>query len=65
MFGKGDPGYKVTSKFVAECALSLLEDPEVLPGGKGYGGVLTSASGLGDSLISRLINSGITFERIQ
>ena len=26
MFGKGDPGYKVTSKFVAECALSLLED---------------------------------------
>ena len=64
MFGKGDPGYKVTSKFVAECALSLLEDPESLPGGEGYGGVLTSASGLGDKLIKRLTKSGIFFERI-
>ena len=62
MFGKGDPGYKVTSKFVAECALSLLEDPETLPGGSDYGGVLTSASGLGNILIDRLKNADIYFE---
>ena len=62
MSGKGDPGYKVTSKFVAECALSLLEDPETLPGGREYGGVLTSASGLGNILIDRLKNADIHFE---
>ena len=64
MFGKGDPGYKVTSKFASECALSLLEDPEILPGGKEYGGVLTSASGLGDVLIERLKNADIHFEAL-
>ena len=62
MFGKGDPGYKVTSKFAAECALSLLEDPQSLPGGREYGGVLTSASGLGNVLIERLKNADIHFE---
>ena len=62
MFGKGDPGYKVTSKFAAECALSLLEDPQSLPGGREYGGVLTSASGLGNVLIERLKNADVHFE---
>ncbi|MDA9936367.1 saccharopine dehydrogenase NADP-binding domain-containing protein [Gammaproteobacteria bacterium] len=60
--GKGDPGYKVTSKLVSECALCLIEDIEELPGGRGYGGVLTSASGLGHSLISRLTKAGIDFK---
>ena len=64
MFGKGDPGYKVTSKFVAECALSLLEDLETLPGGSEYGGVLTSASGLGNVLVERLKNADIHFEAL-
>ena len=64
MFGKGDPGYKVTSKFAAECALSLLEDPQSLPGGREYGGVLTSASGLGNVLIERLKNADIHFEAL-
>ena len=64
MFGKGDPGYKVTSKFAAECALSLLEDPQSLPGGREYGGVLTSASGLGNVLIERLKNADIYFEAL-
>ena len=64
MFGKGDPGYKVTSKFAAECALSLLEDPETLPGGSEYGGVLTSAYGLGEVLIKRLSNAGIIFKSL-
>ena len=64
MFGKGDPGYKVTSKFAAECALSLLEDPQSLPGGREYGGVLTSASGLGNVLIERLKNADVHFEAL-
>jgi short subunit dehydrogenase-like uncharacterized protein len=62
MHGKGDPGYKVTSKLVSECALCLIEDADSLPGGSHYGGVLTSASGLGQPLISRLIKAGISFE---
>ena len=62
MGGDGDPGYKVTSKFVCESALSLLGDQRNLPGGPGYGGILTSSSGLGHVLIDRLKNVGIVFE---
>ena len=62
MHGKGDPGYKVTSKLVSECALCLLENADELPGGSGYGGVLTSASGLGQALIARLSKVGIYFD---
>ena len=62
MNGKGDPGYKVTSKLVSECALCLIEDQDRLPGGGEYGGILTSASGLGESLIARLKRVGINFE---
>tara|TARA_B100000614_G_scaffold52367_1_gene45140 strand:- start:884 stop:1981 length:1098 start_codon:yes stop_codon:yes gene_type:complete len=62
MHAKGDPGYKVTSKLVSECALCLIQDIDNLPGGKEYGGVLTSASGLGEVLIKRLMNAGISFE---
>ncbi|MDC3271422.1 saccharopine dehydrogenase NADP-binding domain-containing protein [Gammaproteobacteria bacterium] len=62
MSGKGDPGYKVTSKLVSECALCLIENQDELPGGKEYGGVLTSASGLGDPLIARLKKAGILFQ---
>jgi len=62
MSGKGDPGYKVTSKLVSECALCLIENQDELPGGKEYGGILTSASGLGDPLIARLKNAGILFQ---
>ena len=62
MNGRGDPGYKVTSKLVSECALCLIEDQDTLPGGGEYGGILTSASGLGESLIARLKRVGINFE---
>ena len=64
MFGKGDPGYKLTAQFVAESALCLLIEKDKLPGGQEYGGVLTTASGMGESLITRLRNSGISFEKI-
>ena len=36
----------------------------MLPGGSEYGGVLTSASGLGDVLIERLKNADIHFEAL-
>ena len=55
-------GYKVTSKLVCESALCLVEDADALPGGAGYGGVLTSASGLGQALIDRLSKTGIHFD---
>ena len=64
IFGKGDPGYKITSLLVCESALSLLEDKSIMPGGKDYGGILTPSSGLGDVLIKRLINAGISFKKI-
>ena len=60
--GKGDPGYRVTSKFVCESALTLVKENEKLPGGKEYGGVLTPASGLGQPLIDRLSLNGVNFE---
>ena len=62
MHGKGDPGYKVTSKLVAESALCLVENESELPEGAEYGGILTSASGLGDAYIKRLKKVGIHFE---
>ena len=62
MHGKGDPGYKITSLMVTESALCLVENEQDLPGGSDYGGILTSATGLGGALISRLKNAGIVFE---
>ena len=62
MHGKGDPGYRVTSKFVCESALTLICCADDLPGGKDYGGLLTPASGLGQPLIERLSKAGIFFE---
>ena len=62
MYGKGDPGYRVTSKFVCESALTLIHSEDKLPGGKDYGGLLTPASGLGQPLIDRLSKVGIFFE---
>ncbi len=60
--GDGDPGYKVTSKLVTECALCLVEDFDALPGGPSYGGILTSATGLGQPLVQRLKRAGIEFD---
>ena len=61
MYGSGDPGYKSTAKLVCESALSLARSAD-LPGGSEYGGVLTSAVGLGDVLIERLSNKEIEFK---
>ena len=61
MYGSGDPGYKSTAKLVCESALSLARS-EDLPGGNEYGGVLTSATGLGHVLIGRLKKAEVEFK---
>ena len=61
MYGNGDPGYKSTARFACESAMTIISDSEKLD----YmgGGVLTTAAGLGEALINRLINKGVTFEK--
>ena len=59
IYGDGDPGYKATAQMVCESAMTLAISDELL-----VGGVLTSAYGLGNPLLDRLINSGIKFEEV-
>lgn len=61
IFGEGDPGYKSTARFICEAALSICLDKEKIDKNVN-GGVLTTASGLGNVLIERLKKSGILFE---
>ncbi len=63
MYGSGDPGYKSTAKMVCESAIGLARSDD-LPGGSEYGGVLTSAVGLGNVLIDRLKAAEIEFKVI-
>ena len=60
MYGDGDPGYKSTARFACESALSLIFNQDDLP--TKDGGVLTSATGLGDAIIKRLSEKGVKFE---
>ena len=57
--GEGDPGYKATAQMVCESAITLAISEEL-----DFGGVLTSAYGLGKPLLDRLISSGIKFEEV-
>ena len=59
IYGEGDPGYKATAQMVCESAITLAVSEEL-----NTGGVLTSAYGLGNSLLDRLVNSGIKFEEV-
>jgi len=63
--GQGDPGNRATTKFICESALALALQPQALPGGANYGGVLTPASGLGIVLAERLITAGMTLEPLR
>ena len=60
MYGKGDPGYKSTARFACESAMTIIENEDELEY-KG-GGVLTTATALGDCLVKRLSDKGVTFE---
>jgi len=65
MSSSGDPGYKMTSRMACESALCLaVENPEDLPGGTELGGLLTPSIGLGNVLVKRLKNIGVSFEEI-
>jgi short subunit dehydrogenase-like uncharacterized protein len=59
---RGDPGNRVTTKCVTEAALGLALEPEGLPGGRARGGLLTPATALGDVLVRRLRDAGMTLE---
>ena len=59
IYGEGDPGYKATAQMVCESAITLAISDEL-----DSGGVLTSAYGLGNPLLERLIKSGIKFEEV-
>jgi len=57
---QGDPGNRATVKFLCEAALSLVLQTDALPGGQVRGGILTPATGLGDVLVERLRQAGMT-----
>jgi short subunit dehydrogenase-like uncharacterized protein len=57
---KGDPGNRATTKMLCESALALALQLDALPGGATHGGLLTPASGLGDVLVQRLRDAGMT-----
>jgi short subunit dehydrogenase-like uncharacterized protein len=59
MAQQGDPGYKATSVLLGECALALAFDRDVL---SDLRGVLTPAASLGDALLTRLPEAGVTLE---
>jgi short subunit dehydrogenase-like uncharacterized protein len=57
---QGDPGNRATVKMLCESSLSLALHPDELPGGQTRGGILTPATGLGDVLVRRLRQAGMT-----
>ena len=59
IYGKGDPGYKATAEMVCESALTLVLSEDL-----NSAGVLTSAYGLGKSLLKRLTKAGIEFSEL-
>ena len=57
--GDQDPGYAATAKMLSESALSMLLNRKSIPD---ISGVLTPASGIGDIIVSRLRDKGVTFK---
>lgn len=55
-----EPGYVATPAIMVQCALTLLDDRELMPGN---GGVFTTASAFHNTkLIERLSENGLNFE---
>ena len=61
IYDQGDPGNRATVKMLCEAALALALNSDDLPGGVGFGGVLTPASGIGLILRERLAALGMSF----
>jgi short subunit dehydrogenase-like uncharacterized protein len=59
---KGDPGNRATVKFLCESALGLALQTDELRGGQARGGILTPATGLGEVLVERLRQAGVTLK---
>ena len=57
--GDSDAGYSGTAKMITESALSLLLEKKHIPNSSG---VLTPASGIGEIIVKRLKDKGITFK---
>jgi short subunit dehydrogenase-like uncharacterized protein len=57
--GTSDPGYGETAKMLAESAICLAKQANILPGAKG--GILTPATSMGTVLVDRLRKAGMTF----
>ena len=57
--GDRDPGYAATARMLTESALCMLLERKTIPD---VSGVLTPAAGIGDILVSRLKDKGITFK---
>lgn len=55
----GDPGYDETAKMLAESALCLVLDREILPA---HFGIVSPAEAMGHVLINRLQKAGISFD---
>ena len=55
--GKRDPGYGATSRMIAQSALCLAHDDLDIDGG-----IWTTASAMGQTLVTRLARVDITFE---
>lgn len=59
MSQSGDPGYKATSVMLGECALALALDRDKL---SDLHGVLTPAAAMGDALLARFPEAGISLD---
>ena len=59
---RGDPGNRATTKMLCESALALALQLDELPGGRQHGGLLTPMSGLGEVLVQRLRQAGMTIQ---
>ena len=57
----GDPGYDETARMIAESALCLLLERDKLP----TGGVLTTATAMGERLLARLQAAGMSFRVLE
>lgn len=57
----GDPGYDETARMIAESALCLALERDALP----VGGVLTTATAMGERLLARLQAAGMSFRVLE
>lgn len=57
----GDPGYDETARMISESALCLALDRAQLP----HGGVLTTATAMGEHLLARLQAAGMSFRVLE